>query len=165
MFDRNCNTKKKKRGRGRERLFRRGSRLTAHFLPPSRSPPPRWPRPLPLILPLMLLLPWFHALESTFCSTKSIGETSKTKWGRREKEVEVHIRCRSVFPHCFPSLEFQGWQRWVGFHPPYWNCMFTCEFRLGIKWIRGEREDFWMSPSYFRFVVTVAAFERAFWAT
>ena len=43
--------------------------------------------------------------------------------------------------------------------------MFTCEFRLGIKWIRGERDDFWMPPSDFRFVVTVATFERAFWAT
>ena len=40
--------------------------------------------------------------------------------------------------------------------------MFTCEFRLGIKWIRGERDDFWMSPSDFRFVVTVAAFRERF---
>jgi len=40
--------------------------------------------------------------------------------------------------------------------------MFMCEFGLEIEWISGERKDFWVSPSDFRIVVSVARVELLF---
>jgi len=75
---------------------------------------------------------------------------------RNEESKRSSRRCIFGGGFAFPSLPvalgFGENQGEFDFLPSYADWMFNCGFGLEIKWIRGEREDFGVSPSDFRSV-------------